>query len=228
MSGTAEQTRAEGVATDVAAHARLLARAGLVEAFGHVSARVPGGGLAITSTAPLATAATATVLVCTAAGEPSVAAEDLPLETALHAAVYAARDDVGAIARIHSPAAVAAGAIGAVPPVVHGLGGLSGTVACSEDPQLVTDGAAGERAAAALAAADCLLISGNGAVVTAPSLAEAAVRAWFLEERARVWLAADRPPGLSPAELDERSRHYPAETIRASAWLRSRFGEGDR
>jgi ribulose-5-phosphate 4-epimerase/fuculose-1-phosphate aldolase len=214
-------------AAGVATIARLLAAAGLVEAFGHVSARRDGGGFAITSTAPLGRAAAAEVLACDPDGAPSGADTGLPLETPLHAAIYAAREDVGAICRTHSPAAVAAGAAGAVPPVGHGLGGLSGRVALSTDPQLVTDRERAAAAAAELGGADCLLIRANGAVATAPTLPAAAVRAWFLEERARVALAAVGA-ALAPADLEERSRHYPAELERAWSWLRWRYGEEGR
>lgn len=215
-----------GAAAEVATVARLLAAAGLVEAFGHVSARLGGGGFAITSTAPLGRATAADTLACDDGGGLLGEGGGLPLETPLHAAIYAARDDVGAICRTHSPAAVAAGAAGAVPPVVHGLGGLSGRVALFPDPRLVTDGERAAAAAAALGAGDCLLVRGNGAVATGASLHEAAVRAWYLEERARVWRA-----GLLelPADaLEQRSRHYPAEAERAWNWLRWRFGEEER
>lgn len=222
MAATAESI--PRVAAEVASTARLLAAAGLVEAFGHVSARDGAHRFTITATTPLGAAADDTVLGCDAAGEPVGSGAGLPLETPLHAAIYASRPDVGAIARVHGSAIVAAGARPEVPAVAHGLGGLSGRVASWTDPQLVIDGERAAAAAAALGPADCLLIRGNGAVVTAPDLARAAVRAWFLEERCRVYAAAGTE--LSAAELDERSAHYPAETARAWAWLRWRFGDG--
>ena len=67
----------------------------------------------------------------------------------------------------------------------------------------------------------------NGAVATAPTLPVAAVRAWFLEERARVALAAGGA-ALATADLEERARHYPAELERAWSWLRWRYGEEGR
>lgn len=221
MAATAESVTG---AAEVASTARLLAAAGLVEAFGHVSARDGADGFTITATAPLGAASPDSVLACDAVGEPSADGVGLPLETPLHAAIYAARPDVGAIARVHGKAIAAAGLGPRAPGVAHGLGGLSGRVAAWADPQLVTDGERAAAAAAAIGSADCLLIRGNGAVVTAPDLACAAVRAWFLEERCRVWAAAGTE--LSAVELEERSAHYPAETARAWAWLRWRFGGG--
>lgn len=223
----AVETMTSATAAEVASTARLLAAAGLVEAFGHVSARIDGDGFAITSTAPLGRATAAEVIACDPGGIPLGEGAGLPLETPLHAAIYAAREDVGAVCRTHSPAAVAAGAAGAVPPVSHGLGGLSGRVALSADPQLVTERERAAAAAAELGDADCLLIRANGAVATAPTLPAAAVRAWFLEERARVALAAGGA-ALATADLEERARHYPAELERAWSWLRWRYGEEGR
>lgn len=205
---------------EVALVARLLARAGLVEGFGHVSVRGPEGALLITSTAPLARQTASEVDGPDASGR--------PLETPLHAAIYAARPDVGAICRTHSRWAVAWGARGQIPPAVHGLGLLSGEVALQDEVALVTDPESAARAARALGAADCLLPRGNGCVTTGPDLATAAVRAWFLEERARV--AADAAPAIraiSDRDASRRSRHLPQETARAWRWLADVLGADD-
>lgn len=222
----AVETRSAATAAEVASLARLIAAAGLVQAFGHVSARRAEGGFTITSTAPLGCASAAGTLACDETGAALGSGEGLPLEAPLHAALYASREDVGAICRTHSPAVVTAGATLEGLPVTHGLGGLAGRVAFFNDPQLVTDGERAAAAAAALGADDCLLVRGNGAVATGSGLPEAAVRAWFLEERARVLLGG--ATGLSAAELEERRRHYAAETARAWRWLRWQFGEGER
>jgi len=218
--------RAE-VAAAVAETARMIARAGLAEGFGHVSAR-DGDGFAITTTAPLGAAEREAILFVDGAGPGDEPPPGLPLEAPLHAAIYAARPDVGAIVRGHSPAAVIAGLGDGVPAVAHGLGGLAGEIARLDDPQLVDEPRRAESAAAALGAADCLLLRANGNLAVGADLGEATVRAWFLEERSRVWLAGDRDRGLSPAELAQRAGHWPAESRRALAWLRWRFGDGGR
>ncbi len=206
-------------ADEVATIARMLASAGLVEGFGHVSART-GEGFVITSTAPLGAMRPADIAP---PGSP-----DRPLETPLHAAVYRARPDVGAICRTHSPAAAAWGARGVVPPLVHGLGGLSGRIATGPDTDLVDSDARGDAAAAALGDADILLPRANGAVCTGANLRVATVRAWFLEQRARV--ALDAGPTARPLDDDEqtaRSRHFSAETARAWRWLAWRHPGAD-
>ncbi len=109
---------------------------------------------------------------------------------------------------------------------MHGLGGLSGEIALWEEADLVADEAGAAAAARALGAADVLLPRGNGAVCTGADLPAACARAWFLEERARVALAAG--PSARPLEgnaLSARSRHHPTETARAWQWLVWRFPE---
>jgi ribulose-5-phosphate 4-epimerase/fuculose-1-phosphate aldolase len=209
---------------EVASVARLLARAELIQAFGHVSARFEHAGFALTSTAPLLDASADAVLELDDDGH-IVAGDGCPLEAPLHAALYAARPDVGAICRTHSPYAAAWACRGEPPPLVHGLGGLSGTVAYHDTPQLICEAAAAAAAADALGTADCLLLRANGAVCTGSDLPHAVVRAWFLEERA---MLAARAPGATPLggeELRDRLRHFNAETARAWNWLQARFGE---
>jgi ribulose-5-phosphate 4-epimerase/fuculose-1-phosphate aldolase len=212
-------TRAE-----VASVGRLIARAGLVQAFGHVSARLEHGGFALTSTAPLQDASADTVLELDEDGN-VLFGERCPLEAPLHAAVYAARPDIGAICRTHSRHAAAWASRAEQPPLAHGLGGLSGTLAVHPSPQLVCDPVAATAAAGSLGGADCLLLRANGAVCTAPDLPGAAVRAWFLEERAVLATHAPDAPSLTAEELHERSRHFEAESVRAWRWLQARFGD---
>lgn len=224
----ARQITGGDLALAVAAAARLAARAGLLEAFGHVSQRDPGGGFVITTTEPLLAAGPGNTRHLDDAGNASGDASGVPLEAPLHAAIYAARPDVGAIVRTHSPATVVAGVDPdlVAPPLLHGLGGMSGEIAIYPDPQLIDDRARGEAAAAALDQADCLIMRGNGSLATGRDLPDALVRAWFFEERLRVWLEAGRPStGIEGEELVMRSQHWSVEAARAWAWLAVRFGE---
>lgn len=223
---SATSAAATATAAQIAAVARLVAVAGLAEAFGHVSARFEGGGFAITSTGPLGAATDDSVLELAGAEDAAARVDGQPLETPVHAAIYEARPDVGAIVRCHPPSIVVAGLGSELPPVTHGLAGLAGSVALYTDPQLVDGPERAAAAAAALGKADCLVMRANGALTVGPDLSVAAVRAWFLEERARVWLAAGRPAGLDSAEIELRSEHWPAEAQRAWAWLQWRFGDG--
>jgi ribulose-5-phosphate 4-epimerase/fuculose-1-phosphate aldolase len=212
-------------AAQVASVARMLSRAGLVEAFGHVSARTEDGFL-ISSTDPLGAAGAEGVHALDRDGAASAGVSAVPLEAPLHAAVYAARSDVGAICRTHSRAMVAFGARAVAPPILHGLGGLCGEVHLSPHTDLIADPGSAREAAASLAQADCLLLRANGGLATGSDLGQAAVRAYYLEERCRV--ALDAGPGageLSIAEVGARSRWSAAETERAWKWLQWRFGD---
>ncbi len=209
-------------AAEVAEAARIISGAGLVEGFGHVSAR-DGDGFLITATLPLGAATADQVHRVDAAGKATEGAENVPLEAPMHAAIYAARSDVNAICRTHSPAAVRAGVLGEVPPLTHGLGGLAGDVKLSGRTDLVTDQAAGEEIAEDLGNANCLLIRGNGSIATGQSLAEAVVRARYLEERCLVSEGIDPADGWRAELLEPRSRWFEKETTRAWAWLRWRY-----
>jgi HCOMODA/2-hydroxy-3-carboxy-muconic semialdehyde decarboxylase len=149
-------------------------------------------------------------------------AEHRPLEAPLHLAVYAAQPGVGAICRLHAPAVAAYAAIGTVPPLLHGFGGMVEPVVFWDDPDLVADDADAGRVAAALGEAPAVLLAGNGGLAVGADLDQALARAWCLEDRCRVALAAgDRARPLAPEAIDRRRRWYDAETVRLARWLRS-------
>ena len=210
-------------AAAVAEAARIIAGAGLVEAFGHVSARTEDGFM-ITATRPMGAAGESDIHRVDPDGQAEEGTLDLPLEAPMHAAVYKAREDVNAICRTHSPAAVRAGARGEMPPLAHGLGGLAGEVTASGRTDLVTDAAAGREIAEDLGSADCLLIRGNGSIATGRSLGEAVVKARYLEERCLVGEGMEPEDGWKTDLLEPRSRWFEKETTRAWAWLRWRYG----
>jgi ribulose-5-phosphate 4-epimerase/fuculose-1-phosphate aldolase len=138
----------------------------------------------------------------------------------MHAAVYAARDDVMAICRFHGRAAAAWATRPQLPPLLHGLGLMAGELAGYAGSDLVVDAAGGAAVAQALGDADCILLRANGAFATGPTLSEAAVRAFFLEERCRVACdAGGAGVELSQAEVEVRRRWTEAETARAWAWM---------
>lgn len=211
----------------VSAAGRMLARAGLVGAFGHASARMEDGRIAITSTlSPLSTSEPDQVVICDATTINSDAQPGRPLETPLHLAVYARRPDIGAICRTHSHASVVLGCLGEIPPICHGLSGLSGLISIFEEPRLVSNEVLGTASAAALGGeAVCMISRGNGSIACAGSLEQALVRAWYLEERCRVWLDSGRlARPLDDRELLDRSKDWAIESDRAWRWLLREFG----
>lgn len=178
-------------AVALAAAARVLDSLGLVAGFGHVSTRVPGDDrfLLTPRIAPGLTTPD-DVLVVDLAGHVTGAA-NLPIEWHVHASVYGARPDVAAVARVHSfPANVLSVVAEPIRPA-HYLGAiLQGDVAIHDAPDLVTDEGRGRQMAVALGSAAGLLLRGNGQVVVGSTVAEACVRAVYLDEAARLQLAA--------------------------------------
>lgn len=223
----------------VASTARALVRAGLIEAFGHVSTRLDDGGLLITPTTPLAHVDAGQVVHVGASGTPLEPAAPAPLELPLHLAIYRARPDVHAICRGHGPSMVAWGSARADLPLRHGLGLLAGArVRVHPERDLVTTIDAGDAAATTLAEDRCLLLRANGGLATGTDLLDAATRLWFLEERARVALGStpldpaaddDDPSSADPATAawTARGRHSRAELTRASAWFAATYVHDD-
>lgn len=212
---------------EVAAAARMLAAAGLVEAFGHVSARTPGGFL-ITSTRPMQDARAEDVIEVRGGRPVSGPAEALPMEAPLHAAVYGARPDAEAVCRGHPPYAAVWGAGAEALPLLHGLGGMSGAAApVHPDLELIKTPEQAEAAAGALGGGWSLLLRANGCLTVGGDLLEAAVRLWFLEERARIAVQARRA-GVAPEEgssaWSRRLEDSDAELVRAKAWFLSAYG----
>ena len=216
-----------GPGARVAAVAQILSRARLVHGFGHVSVRTPAGFLLTPVSPPLGKVGAKDICPLGADGAPLDGDGRLvPLEAPMHAAVYAARPDVGAICRIHGRAAAAWSVRREPPPLLHGFGGIVEPVAIWADPDLIADAAAGSGVAATLAEAPAILLRGNGGLTVGASLPEAAARAWCLEDRCEI---AERTAGagipFSADELARRSRWYVKETARLWTWLLGTYGD---
>lgn len=211
----------------VASTARLLASSGLAEAFGHVSARTSTGFL-ITSTSPLFEATADDVIRVESGvpvGGPTHAA---PLEMPMHAAIYEARPDVGAVCRGHPPYVVTWGMSAEPLPLLHGLGGMAGRIVRTYPGiELVKTAEAGEAVARTLGDGSGVLLATNGCLAVGADLLEAATRLWFLEDRARVAVQA-RSAGLTPITIreytwDRRLQDSVPELVRAREWMRRSF-----
>ncbi len=216
----------EHLKAEVAATARMMSAARLVDAFGHASVRLPGGGFLMTSTAPLLTTAAETILTVNDSGETIDAPAGKPLEIVIHAGIYRARPDVGAICRGHGAAMAAWGERGSEVPLMHGMGGLAGKVVpVHPDLDLITTLDSGDRMAATLGDNRSMLLQANGGLAVGADLVEAATRLWYLEERCRVAVETAGLPQPVGAWA-QRLSHSAPELIRAKAWFAARFGDG--
>lgn len=169
--------------------ARACDRAGLSTAYGHCSVRLDAGSFLVCAPRPMG-------LV-----EPGEAGHVVPLdgplpegvlgEVRMHREVYRLRPDVNAIVRFISPAVTALAALGRTPRPRHGFGSyFSPEVPFWPDPDLVRNDAAAQGVARTLGAAPAIVVSVNGAVAAGADAAQALTLALFLEDAARVELAA--------------------------------------
>jgi HCOMODA/2-hydroxy-3-carboxy-muconic semialdehyde decarboxylase len=168
---------------EVAEAARVLARLGLVTAFGHVSVRA-GDSMLITPAADLAGVTAASVIEVPLAVRALPAGA--PAEAWAHLALYRARPDAAAIARAQAVAAVAT-----VMVPVHGQAAWLGeSVPVYDDAALLRSADRAERAASCLPAGETLLLRGNGALTLGATPGLAVARMWLLAAACDVYLAA--------------------------------------
>jgi HCOMODA/2-hydroxy-3-carboxy-muconic semialdehyde decarboxylase len=168
--------------------ARALAKAGLVHAYGHCSARLGGHQFLVSPPKPLGLVAPedAPVIVATTGKLPAGA---LP-EVIAHQHIYRLRAEVGGVVRFQSPHVMALSALGRTPRALHGFGAyFAPCPPLHPDPRLVRDDASAAALAERMGGARAIVMRGNGAVTAGESLEEAVALAWYLEDAARVELA---------------------------------------
>lgn len=203
----AARASARGIGAQVATACRILAHERLVAAFGHVSARVPGTRRLIVSPRAAPGASTARSLLLVDLDEGVRRGARPPLELPIHTAIYRQMPEVGSVCRIHGEAALILSVLDQPVRPAHVLGSLLGReVPVHDEGDLIADTARGEAVVRALRGHAALLLRGNGQVVVGTTLAEACVRAIYLEEAARVQLRA-MPLG--------QPRYYTAEELEA-------------
>ncbi len=198
---------------------RILFHQGIVDAFGHVSARHPMRAdrfLLARNVAPGLVSAADILEYDVASGEPVAA--DPPrqyLERPIHSEIYLARPDVMAVVHNHSPAvlpfSVVKGAV--LKPVCHMCGFLGEGPAVFEirdhagaaSDLLIRSRELGAALARTLGEGRVVLMRGHGCTIVAESLRVAIYRAVYTELNARLLLQA-LPLGtvqyLTPAEAD--------------------------
>jgi HCOMODA/2-hydroxy-3-carboxy-muconic semialdehyde decarboxylase len=176
--------------------ARALAKAGLVHAYGHCSARVGEHQFLVSPPKPLGLVAPedAAVMVATTGRLP---AGVLP-EVIAHQHIYRARAEVGGVVRFQSPHVMALSALGRTPRALHGFGAyFAPCPPLHPDPRLVRDDASAAALTLRMGGARAIVMRGNGAITAGASLEEAVALAWYLEDAARIELAVLNT-GLEP------------------------------
>jgi HCOMODA/2-hydroxy-3-carboxy-muconic semialdehyde decarboxylase len=192
---------------------RALARAGLVNAYGHCSARVDGDRFVVSPPRPLG---------LLEREEPCIeVATDRPLprgaagEVRIHQAVYRRRPDVGGICRAQPPSTMTLSVARITPRARHGASSyFAPQPPLWDDPALVRNDVAAAGVAEALGDCPAIVLRGNGALTVGATIEEATVLCWYLEDSARVELDVRKivSPSVSVSELSE------AEAGRRATW----------
>jgi HCOMODA/2-hydroxy-3-carboxy-muconic semialdehyde decarboxylase len=180
---------------------RILYRKGVVDGFGHVSARhdqSPHHFLLARSLAP-ALVRREDILTFDLDGVAQDAANvRVYLERFIHAEIYRARPDVLAVVHSHSPSVIPFGATRQpLRPIFHMSGFLGDGAAlfdirdtAGDTDMLISDSALGVALASALGGKSTVLMRGHGSTVVGDSVEQAVYRAIYAEVNARLQIEA--------------------------------------
>ncbi len=182
--------RVANLRRDVALANRIIERVGLCNAFGHVSARIPGTTTFLLPTRRSPGFADEDHLLVLDTDGKIVSGEGTPnSELWIHARAYAARSDLGSVVHAHPPACVCLTQIGQPHRVVHNQGGVfAGGVAEYDRVGLIRSRELGDQLAASLGRGIAVMMRGHGITTVAADVRTATVAACFLEESAELQL----------------------------------------
>jgi len=185
------------LAEDIVAGSRILADLGVVDAFGHVSARHPANPnhfLMSRSLAP-ALVTPADIMEFDLDGNAiDAAGRAVFLERFIHGEIYKARPDVMAVVHTHSPGVIPF-TVSKVPlrPLFHNAAFLSAGAPVweirkefGETDMLVRDAVRGKSLAATLGDKSVVLMRGHGDVTVGPSVKVAVFRAYYTDVDAKL------------------------------------------
>ena len=176
----------QSLRNDVAAANRIIERFGLSNAFGHVSARIPGTNTFIIPTRRSPGLADAHNLLVLDTDGKILSGEGTPnSEFWIHARTYAARPDVGGVVHAHPPASICLTQIGEPHRVVHNSGGpfIDG-VPEYDRIGLIRSRELGDLLAGRLGAGIAVMMRGHGFTTAHADVRSATVAACYLEESA--------------------------------------------
>jgi HCOMODA/2-hydroxy-3-carboxy-muconic semialdehyde decarboxylase len=232
--------RFAAVIDDLVLANHILADQGVVDAFGHVSARHPQNPQRFLLSRNLSPAQVtpADIMEYGLDGEPiNPAGRSSYLERYIHAAVYRARPDVGAVVHSHSPGVIPF-SISKTPlrPVYHMAGFLVGGVRVFDIQEqfgpatdmLIRDSAMGAALARALGDSTVVLMRGHGAVAVGATVRLAVMHAVYTEMNARLQgeaIRLGRVTYLTDQEAISAWRTIDSQVERAWGNWTSRLGD---
>ncbi len=193
----------------LAACVRLLHMEGLLTYNGHVSMRVPGADALLIHSLVDSRAEVAPDRLLTVDFDGKVLDGPAdcrpPSEYPIHAEIYRARADVGAVAHIHSEHAIAFTLVEGITLRAMRCDGLNWAagVPVHPDPTRIRCAAQGAALAATLGNGDAALMRAHGAVLAAASIIEVFKTCVQFEENARAQLLATQLGKLAPLTTAE-------------------------
>jgi HCOMODA/2-hydroxy-3-carboxy-muconic semialdehyde decarboxylase len=211
---------------------RILYDQGVVDAFGHVSARDdkdPNRFLLARSVAP-ALVTSSDILEFDRNGEPIDArGRTVYLERFIHAAIYRARPDVNAIVHSHSPALIPFGVTGTMLRPIYHMSAFLGAGApvfeirdaAGMTNMLITDNKLGDALAKSLGGSAIVLMRGHGSVAVGDSIPQVVHRAIYTEVNARLQAEAAKlgPINfLTPEEAAKADAQTDSKSSLARPW----------
>jgi L-fuculose-phosphate aldolase len=180
----------KGLRRDVALANRIIERFGLSNAFGHVSARLPGTNRFLISTRRSPGLADENNLLVIDTDGMIHSGEGTPnSEFWIHARIYAARPDVGGVVHAHPLACISLTQIGEPHRVVHNQGGgFADGVPEYGRIGLIRSRDLGDEVARSLGGGVAVMMRGHGISTAMKDVRAATVAACFLEESAALQL----------------------------------------
>jgi ribulose-5-phosphate 4-epimerase/fuculose-1-phosphate aldolase len=213
----------EKLKQEVVTASHIIHQQGLVGAFGHISARIPGTETFVfpPRTSP-ALVSIDNLLVLDVAGNRLSGEGEPNSEFWIHARIYKARSDVQSVCHAHSPNCVALSSLGETikPLHVHGAVFKDG-VPVFDRITLVRTLELGDAVASSLGNRRGMLLRGHGANVVGDDVRLACVLALWMEQAADIQLralSAGKPCYFTPEELDEIHGQVFQHSVADRAW----------
>ena len=184
---------------------RMLERADIIDYNGHASVLLDGGQMLINiGSCQRSRLTVADICTITLEGEVVEGAGKPPLEFHLHAGIYRARPDVGAVVHAHPKWSTFLSMTGHAYEPVYAQGSLVYPVPLLDSPNSINNRVMADRLAATLGDRPAAMMKSHGAVTVGASIVEAFVLANYMEENAyRQYMAMQigKPYAFNAQEL---------------------------